>query len=67
MVMRQETYKLQHRRAFDPNVRKLDGAVKRLEKKVVAGMNYFITQPVYSKEKLKKYMRRRNILMSLYL
>ena len=33
MVMREETYKLQHRGAFDPNVRKLDGAVKRLEKK----------------------------------
>lgn len=40
--------------AFDPNVRKLDGAVKRLEKKVDAGMNYFITQPVYSKEKIKE-------------
>lgn len=40
--------------AFDPNVRKLDGAVKRLEKKVVSGMSYFITQPVYSKEKIKQ-------------
>ncbi|WP_049418770.1 bifunctional homocysteine S-methyltransferase/methylenetetrahydrofolate reductase [Staphylococcus hominis] len=39
---------------FDPNVRKLDGAVKRLEKKVAAGMSYFITQPVYSKEKIKE-------------
>lgn len=40
--------------AFDPNVRKLDGAVKRLEKKIAAGMSYFITQPVYSKEKIKE-------------
>ena len=40
--------------AFYPNVRKLDGAVKRLEKKVAAGMSYFITQPVYSKEKIKE-------------
>lgn len=40
--------------AFDPNVRKLDGAVKRFEKKVAAGMSYFITQPVYSKEKIKE-------------
>lgn len=40
--------------AFDPNVRKLDGAVKRLEKKVASGMSYFITQPVYSKEKIKQ-------------
>ena len=38
--------------AFDPNVRKLDGAIKRLEKKVASGMSYFITQPVYSKEKI---------------
>ncbi|WP_432202472.1 bifunctional homocysteine S-methyltransferase/methylenetetrahydrofolate reductase [Staphylococcus warneri] len=40
--------------AFDPNVRKLDGAVKRLEKKVASDMSYFITQPVYSKEKIKQ-------------
>ena len=40
--------------AFDPNVRKLDGAVERLEKKVASGMSYFITQPVYSKEKIKQ-------------
>ncbi|MCD8841072.1 bifunctional homocysteine S-methyltransferase/methylenetetrahydrofolate reductase [Staphylococcus arlettae] len=39
--------------AFDPNVRKLDGAIRRLEKKIDSGMNYFITQPVYSKEKIK--------------
>lgn len=38
--------------AFNPNVRKLDGAVKRLEKKIDSGMSYFITQPVYSKEKI---------------
>ncbi|MDW8563736.1 MULTISPECIES: bifunctional homocysteine S-methyltransferase/methylenetetrahydrofolate reductase [Staphylococcus] len=40
--------------AFDPNVRKLDGAVRRLEKKLESGMHYFITQPVYSKEKIKE-------------
>lgn len=40
--------------AFDPNVRKLDGAVRRLEKKLGSGMHYFITQPVYSKEKIKE-------------
>ncbi|MCD8879222.1 bifunctional homocysteine S-methyltransferase/methylenetetrahydrofolate reductase [Staphylococcus kloosii] len=39
--------------AFDPNVRKLDGAIRRLEKKIDSGMDYFITQPVYSKEKIK--------------
>ncbi|MBM2659244.1 bifunctional homocysteine S-methyltransferase/methylenetetrahydrofolate reductase [Staphylococcus pseudoxylosus] len=40
--------------AVDPNVRKLDGAVRRLEKKLESGMHYFITQPVYSKEKIKE-------------
>ncbi|WP_436939708.1 bifunctional homocysteine S-methyltransferase/methylenetetrahydrofolate reductase [Staphylococcus xylosus] len=40
--------------AFDPNVKKLDGAVRRLEKKLESGMHYFITQPVYSKEKIKE-------------
>ena len=40
--------------AFDPNVRKLDGAVRRLERKLESGMNYFITQPVYSAEKIKE-------------
>ncbi|OEK67875.1 homocysteine methyltransferase [Staphylococcus equorum] len=40
--------------AFDPNVRKLDGAVKRLEKKLESGTHYFITQPVYSTEKIKE-------------
>lgn len=40
--------------AFDPNVRKLDGAVRRLERKLDSGMNYFITQPVYSAEKIKE-------------
>ncbi|OEL01145.1 homocysteine methyltransferase [Staphylococcus succinus] len=40
--------------AFDPNVKKLDGAVRRLEKKLESGMHYFITQPVYSAEKIKE-------------
>lgn len=40
--------------AFDPNVKKLDGAIRRLEKKLESGMNYFITQPVYSAEKIKE-------------
>ena len=38
--------------AFNPNVRVLDRAVKRLEKKIECGADYFITQPVYSKEKI---------------
>lgn len=38
--------------AFNPNVRTLDKAVKRLEKKIEYGADYFITQPVFSEEKI---------------
>lgn len=38
--------------AFNPNVRHLDKAVKRLEKKIDCGADYFISQPVYSKQQL---------------
>ncbi|KAB7705387.1 bifunctional homocysteine S-methyltransferase/methylenetetrahydrofolate reductase [Bacillus aerolatus] len=38
--------------AFNPNVRVLDRAVKRLEKKIECGADYFITQPVFTKEKI---------------
>ncbi len=39
--------------AFNPNVRQIDKAVKRLEKKIAYGADYFITQPVYSEEKIR--------------
>lgn len=38
--------------AFNPNVRVVERAIPRLEKKIEAGADYFITQPVYSKEKI---------------
>ncbi|OMP68117.1 bifunctional homocysteine S-methyltransferase/methylenetetrahydrofolate reductase [Domibacillus epiphyticus] len=38
--------------AFNPNVRVLDRAVKRMEKKIECGADYFITQPVFTKEKI---------------
>ena len=38
--------------AFNPNVRVIDRAVARLEKKIEHGADYFISQPVYSKEKI---------------
>jgi len=38
--------------AFNPNVRSLEKAVQRLEKKIEYGADYFISQPVYSEEKL---------------
>ena len=38
--------------AFNPNVRVVQRAVARLEKKLEHGCDYFISQPVYSKEKI---------------
>lgn len=38
--------------AFNPNVRSIDKAVLRMEKKIKAGADYFITQPVYSEKML---------------
>ncbi|MED0772550.1 bifunctional homocysteine S-methyltransferase/methylenetetrahydrofolate reductase [Bacillus siamensis] len=38
--------------AFNPNVRHLDKAVKRLEKKIACGADYFVSQPVYSEQQL---------------
>ncbi|KLR75410.1 homocysteine methyltransferase, partial [Geobacillus sp. T6] len=38
--------------AFNPNVRHLDKAVERMEKKIQCGAHYFLTQPVYSEEKI---------------
>ena len=38
--------------AFNPNVRSIEKAVARMEKKIRAGADYFITQPVYSEKML---------------
>ncbi|RSK26417.1 bifunctional homocysteine S-methyltransferase/methylenetetrahydrofolate reductase [Bacillus sp. HMF5848] len=38
--------------AFNPNVRYLDKAVQRLEKKIECGADYFITQPLYSETQI---------------
>lgn len=40
--------------AFNPNVRNIDRAVGRLEKKVKSGADYFITQPLFSEEKIEE-------------
>ncbi len=39
--------------AFNPNVRHLDKAVKRLEKKIACGADYFITQPLYNEKQIE--------------
>ena len=33
--------------AFNPHVRHLKAAVKRMERKIDAGAEYFLTQPIY--------------------
>lgn len=38
--------------AFNPNIRSIDKAVERLEKKIAYGADYFISQPVFSEQKL---------------
>ena len=39
--------------AFNPNVKYIDKAVKRLEKKIDSGADYFMSQPVYDVNQLK--------------
>jgi methionine synthase / methylenetetrahydrofolate reductase(NADPH) len=39
--------------AFNPNVRHIEAAIKRLEKKVEAGADFIMTQPVYDAESIR--------------
>ena len=40
--------------AFNPNVKHLDKAVQRLERKISAGADYIMTQPVYDPELIER-------------
>ncbi|WP_124070384.1 bifunctional homocysteine S-methyltransferase/methylenetetrahydrofolate reductase [Filibacter tadaridae] len=54
--------------AFNPNVRHLDRAVERLEKKIEAGADYFITQPIYSPERIiELYEATKHIKAPIYI
>ncbi len=54
--------------AFNPNVRSLEKAVVRMEKKIAHGADYFITQPVFSEEKLLEvYEATRHISAPIYI
>ncbi|MFD0829865.1 bifunctional homocysteine S-methyltransferase/methylenetetrahydrofolate reductase [Neobacillus sp. M.A.Huq-85] len=54
--------------AFNPNVRTLEKAVKRLEKKIEYGADYFITQPVFSEEKLiEVYENTKHLSAPIYI
>lgn len=39
--------------AFNPNVHHLDKAVRRLERKIDCGADYFLTQPIYQPEQIE--------------
>lgn len=54
--------------AFNPNVRNLDRAVSRLEKKIAYGADYFISQPVYSEQQIIEiYEATKHISAPIYL
>jgi methionine synthase / methylenetetrahydrofolate reductase(NADPH) len=54
--------------AFNPNVRSLDKAVKRLEKKIEFGADYFISQPIFSEKKLLEvYEATRHLQVPIYI
>ncbi len=54
--------------AFNPNVRHLDKAVERMEKKIQCGAHYFLTQPVYSEEKIVQiYETTKHLATPIYI
>ncbi|GHH97707.1 bifunctional homocysteine S-methyltransferase/methylenetetrahydrofolate reductase [Neobacillus kokaensis] len=54
--------------AFNPNVRSVEKAVKRLEKKISYGADYFISQPVFSEEKLLEvYEATKHLAAPIYI
>ncbi|MEH7112571.1 bifunctional homocysteine S-methyltransferase/methylenetetrahydrofolate reductase [Neobacillus niacini] len=54
--------------AFNPNVRSVEKAVKRLEKKIEFGADYFISQPVFSEEKLVEvYEQTKHLNAPIYI
>jgi methionine synthase I (cobalamin-dependent)/5,10-methylenetetrahydrofolate reductase len=54
--------------AFNPNVRHLDKAVKRLEKKIASGADYFISQPIYSEQQLiDVYEATKHLTVPIYI
>lgn len=41
--------------AFDPNIKYLDKGIQRMEKKVAAGADYFMTQPIFDITQIEKF------------
>jgi methionine synthase / methylenetetrahydrofolate reductase(NADPH) len=54
--------------AFNPNVRYLDKAVERLEKKIRCGAHYFISQPLYSEKQIEEvYEATKHLPVPIYI
>ncbi|MBN8237336.1 bifunctional homocysteine S-methyltransferase/methylenetetrahydrofolate reductase [Halobacillus kuroshimensis] len=54
--------------AFNPNVRNLNRAVGRMKKKITAGADYFISQPVFNEEQLLEvYEATKQVEAPLYI
>lgn len=54
--------------AFNPNVRSLEKAVLRMEKKIQSGADYFITQPIYSEKLLlETYEATKHLDVPIYI
>mgnify|MGYP001245664630 FL=1 len=54
--------------AFNPNVRHLDKSVKRMEKKIACGADYFMTQPLFSEKKIiEVYEATKHINAPIYI
>jgi methionine synthase / methylenetetrahydrofolate reductase(NADPH) len=54
--------------AFNPNVRYLDKAVERLEKKIRCGAHYFISQPLYSEKQIEEvYEATKHLSVPIYI
>ncbi|WP_088102235.1 bifunctional homocysteine S-methyltransferase/methylenetetrahydrofolate reductase [Halalkalibacter urbisdiaboli] len=54
--------------AFNPNVRHLEKAVKRMEKKIESGADYFMTQPIYSEKQIEAlYNETKHIDKPIYI
>ncbi|GAF65321.1 5,10-methylenetetrahydrofolate reductase [Bacillus sp. TS-2] len=54
--------------ALNPNVRHLDKAVMRMEKKITSGADYFMTQPIYNeKQIIQLYNETKHIEQPIYI
>jgi len=54
--------------AFNPNVRYLDKAVERLEKKIRCGAHYFISQPLYCERQMEEvYEATKHLSVPIYI